>query len=115
MKILVLDDGTTFDVDLPLGMAPEEIEGRLKRGLGASEAIHIVLRQGQRVCIEFHETDGEIVVDYDSAGDSKLSVVAELPDSEGRSGLLYCEDFSMTPAEDWCAEEERKARKLDLG
>ncbi len=56
--------------------------------------MYIILHPGERLSVQFHETDGEIVVDYDSKGDKKLTVETDWPDTQGRAGVIYCEDFN---------------------
>ncbi len=65
----------------------------------------IELSQGERITVVLKDTDGEFVVDYDSKGDSKLTVTADIADTSGRGGidrddgLVYCEDFSIPVGE----------------
>lgn len=54
----------------------------------------IELKAGEKIVICFEGTDGEITVDYDSGGNQRLSVYADMPDTLGREGLIYLEDFS---------------------
>jgi hypothetical protein len=73
--------------------------------MSLKSAFRVVLSQGQRVVVEFEGTDGQIEVDFDSRGDKKLEVTADIPDTSGRSGVIYCEDFSSTPDELYRANE----------
>lgn len=50
----------------------------------------IVLKQGDRLEVCLEGTDGEFVIEY---GDSTLTVTADLPDSDGREGVIYSERF----------------------
>lgn len=59
----------------------------------------VMLKPGERVQIQFLESDGELVVEFDVDGDGHLRVLADLPDSSGREGVIYDEDFSRTPLE----------------
>jgi hypothetical protein len=68
--------------------------GSEQESLVGVPAFRVVLSPGQRVVVEFEGTDGQIGVDFDSQGDSKLEVTADIPDSSGRTGVIYCEDFS---------------------
>lgn len=55
--------------------------------------MQIVLRQGEKVEVTFADTDGIITVDYDYNRENKLTVTTDLPDSSGRQGEIYCENF----------------------
>lgn len=53
----------------------------------------ITLKQGDRLEVCLDGTDGEFVIEY---GDSALTVTADLPDSDGREGVIYSERFGDT-------------------
>lgn len=57
------------------------------------EPFRVVLMPGQAIVIEFFGTDGEVTVDFNSKGDYKLTVHTDMPDTQGREGEIYCEDF----------------------
>jgi hypothetical protein len=50
----------------------------------------IELRPGERVSVVFEGTDGEIVVRF---GEDALEVVADMPDTTGREGVIYSEEW----------------------
>jgi len=50
--------------------------------------MRIVLNPGEEVTVEFADSDGEIAVGFYS---NEISVYSNLPDSDGRVGLIYCE------------------------
>ena len=53
----------------------------------------VELEPGEKVAVTLSGTDGVITVSYDGDGDSKLTVHADLPDTSGREGIIYEEDF----------------------
>lgn len=59
----------------------------------------VTLKPGEKVEIQLFETDGVITVDYDSKFDNKLTVEADMPDTNGRQGIIYCEEFGDSPKE----------------
>ena len=59
----------------------------------------VVMKPGDKLLVEFENTDGSFEIDYDSKGDYTLTVVADLPDTSGREGVIYCEDFSDVPGD----------------
>jgi hypothetical protein len=54
----------------------------------------LILDKEESVEISFMGGDGEITVRF---GPTYIAVVADLPDSKGREGVIYFEDF--TPCE----------------
>jgi hypothetical protein len=52
--------------------------------------MQVVLKPGEYVEIKLAETDGTFRVVY---GQTQVDVRADLPDSSGRSGLIYREKF----------------------
>lgn len=50
----------------------------------------IVLKQGERLEVCLDGTDGEFVIEY---GNIDLTVIADMPDTEGREGVIYRESF----------------------
>lgn len=63
------------------------------------QPVVITLHPGQAIRIELADTDGAFEVHYDTAGYASQLVVAEvenLPDSYGRKGILYCEDWNKS-------------------
>lgn len=58
--------------------------------------MQIQLSPGELIDVTFEGTDGVITVKFDFEGDQKVSVEADLPDSSGREGVIYMEDFSGT-------------------
>jgi len=52
------------------------------------------LEQGEMILLTLQGTDGEILIDYDSDGSMRLRIMVDMPDSSGREGEIYCEDFS---------------------
>lgn len=59
----------------------------------------VTLMPGDVLLVNLHETDGAFTISYDADGNQKLTVHADMPDTEGREGIIYCEDFSQTPEE----------------
>ena len=57
--------------------------------------VTIVIRPGQSVRVVMHETDGEFLIKY---GEEMLTVETDLPDTQGREGVIYCEDYSIDPS-----------------
>lgn len=60
----------------------------------------IILQPGEKVSIEFADSDGEITVDFNSKGDNCLRVETEWPDTQGRQGVIYEEDYSTPPGKE---------------
>lgn len=58
----------------------------------------VVLEPGEKVVVTFAGTDGEITVAFADGG-ATVRVEADLPDSSGRSGVIY-EERAGPPAED---------------
>jgi len=50
----------------------------------------IVLNPGEKVEVEFADSDGCITVEF---GKNAISVHADLPDAAGREGIIYLEEF----------------------
>lgn len=76
------------------------------------EPIEIVLRPGQLVKVTLHETDGEIIVNY---GKTAFTVTADIPDTSGRGGEIYREEWDNEPMGDEdMPEPSPKAKKQKL-
>jgi hypothetical protein len=56
--------------------------------------VHVILEPGDRLVVEFVETDGNFEVAYDEKG---IEVSASLPDARGRQGVIYKEEFAADP------------------
>ena len=52
--------------------------------------MRIELKPGEQVTVCLHEADGEFVVKY---GKNKLTITADMPDAEGREGVVYEERY----------------------
>ena len=50
----------------------------------------VVLKKGESVDIAFEDADGSLRIGY---GHTKVFVKAELPDTQGRQGIIYEENF----------------------
>lgn len=61
----------------------------------------IILKPGETITVGFHESDGEIAVSFE---EKSIDVVASLPDTSGRDGLIYQEIFGFH--QDWAGETE---------
>jgi hypothetical protein len=80
---------------------------------------HIVLSQHESIRVTLENSDGEFCIAYDVAapvpkagidGKDKLLVYADLPDTAGRAGVVYCEVFGETAfAEDTATEPATSA------
>jgi hypothetical protein len=55
------------------------------------EVFTVVLKPGQRVAIQFHESDGQIDVEFGRTG---IKVKTDWPDQKGRKGIIYNETFN---------------------
>lgn len=78
-----------------------------------TKPITITLSPGQAVRIELSEGDGAFEIHYDTPKHTNKLVVEEvenLEDTSGRTGILYCEDFSPAPGfrGTFCAPEEEE-------
>jgi len=60
----------------------------------------VILAPGQVIAIRFANTDGEFVIAFDCKGSNELVVEADMPDSEGREGVIYREVFSVADDKD---------------
>lgn len=60
--------------------------------------MHISLSQGDRLTVVISDSDGSFTVKYGYNDSEKLTVEADMPDSSGRQGIIYEEDFG--PSED---------------
>lgn len=56
--------------------------------------MHVVIEKGEKLTIILEGTDGEFVVSYGTTHHDALTVVADIPDSLGRSGVIYAECFN---------------------
>jgi hypothetical protein len=50
----------------------------------------VVLKPGETLHVQFYESDGEITVDF---SETAITVNADLPDTSGREGEIYREEF----------------------
>jgi hypothetical protein len=50
----------------------------------------VVLEPGDTLVVQLKDTDGEFIIEY---GQEKLTVTTEWPDTQGRTGELYCEEW----------------------
>lgn len=66
----------------------------------------IELGPGEKVEVIFEGTDGVITVDFNSDGDDSLSVHADMPDTNGREGIVYCELFGKNLPGHYREEED---------
>lgn len=57
--------------------------------------INVVLDPHEAVTVSFLDTDGKITIDYDRDSDG-IRVTADLPDDDGRVGVIYYEDMAHT-------------------
>lgn len=56
----------------------------------------VILQPGEKVEVEFSESDGSIVVEFNH---TDISVLTAWPDTAGRVGVIYQEKFA-TPSDD---------------
>lgn len=65
--------------------------------------MQLCLKPGESIVIEFLDTDGQITISYN---DENVTVEADMPDSDGRQGIIYSERFieNMEKAEAAIAE-----------
>lgn len=52
---------------------------------------------GDQIEVVVADSDGTFTIAYDVDGSRKLTVSADMPDTTGREGEIYCEDFSDPP------------------
>jgi hypothetical protein len=71
----------------------------------ASDPVVVTIQLGQSVSIQFAETDGEITVSYGARIDDAVTVEADMPDSYGRTGIIYREDFGVRPGDTIAADD----------
>jgi hypothetical protein len=62
--------------------------------------ITMVLPAGTKVDIEFGGTDGRLTVDFAHDEPNRLFVHADMPDTEGREGIIYMEEWDDSPDEE---------------
>lgn len=57
----------------------------------------VILHQGEQVIVKLADTDGEITVSYGGmkGGSDRLIVHADMPDNQGREGIIYSEEFGV--------------------
>jgi hypothetical protein len=53
--------------------------------------VRVSIGPGEKVKIRLRGTDGEFVISY---GETALTITADLPDSQGREGVIYSEQFN---------------------
>ena len=56
--------------------------------------IRIEIEQGDRLEVGFRDADATILVSYNWQDNRKAQIEVDMPDSSGREGVIYCEDFS---------------------
>ena len=56
--------------------------------------MHIQLEPGDRLVVRLQGTDGEFQIDYNYQNMGTLVVESDLPDDEGRQGVIYKETFN---------------------
>jgi len=56
----------------------------------------ITMEQGNKLVVRFRDTDGEIVINW---SETALSVEADLPDDDGREGIIYKETWRPSPSD----------------
>lgn len=59
----------------------------------------VTIQPGQSVSVCFADSDGEITVSYGSRIPDALTVEADMPDTYGRGGIIYREDFGVPPGD----------------
>jgi hypothetical protein len=74
-----------------------------------NDPLEVRLHQGSSVKITLVDTDGEFLVSYGGSIENALTVDADLPDSSGRGGTIYREDYGDSP------DAAATAGPLDLG
>jgi len=60
----------------------------------------ILLQPGDVLEIELGDTDGNFLFSYDHNKDGLLQIIADTPDTRGREGVIYCEDFNAVVGEE---------------
>lgn len=66
----------------------------------------ITLMSGNVIVVKLDESDVQFVISYNAGENQKAIIHAGTPDSEGRSGVVYCKDFSMSPDDEPVPKEE---------
>lgn len=56
----------------------------------------IVVEPGNRLTVRLAGTDGEFTIDFDYDSRGTLEVKVDLPDDDGREGIIYKETFSRS-------------------
>lgn len=67
----------------------------------------ILIKEGDDLRVELEDSDGSFTISY---RDGALTVNAELPDSEGREGVIYHEDYRGDGDEEDDEEDQKCAR-----
>jgi hypothetical protein len=57
----------------------------------------VILHEGEKVEVEFAESDGQITVEFNP---TDLIVKADMPDTDGRTGIIYQEKFGAIVTEE---------------
>jgi hypothetical protein len=65
----------------------------------------VILAPGQAVAVRFANTDGEFVIAFDCDSSNELTIEADMPDSDGREGVIYREVFSVPGDKDEVCQE----------
>ena len=72
----------------------------------------VEIKQGETVLLTLAGTDGQFTISYSSTA---LTVRADLPDTQGREGIIYCEQFGAAndamdePTQEYISREELSA------
>lgn len=53
----------------------------------------ITLDRGEYLAVDLADADGTFVIDYGYTGDEQLTVSCDMPDSLGRNGTIYLEQY----------------------
>lgn len=59
--------------------------------------MRIELAPGEELIVTLQDSDGEFTISFDKDDDKCVKIEADMPDTEGREGVIYCEDFSASP------------------
>ena len=57
----------------------------------------IILPPGETLIIELQDSEGQFQISYGEFVNQHLTIHTDFPDSLGREGLIYDEDFSISP------------------
>ena len=54
----------------------------------------VLIYPGDSLKIEVGDSDGVFFIQYDVERSGQLTITADMPDTTGREGTIYCEDFN---------------------